>query len=152
LGITGPSEGSASEGQFLSSVTYLHFPIFKWHFSAAGAEPCKPGVAMTDMMTGLFAHGAILAALFQREKTGKGQQIHCNLLATQLAALINIGSNFLNADVVGNLIIIMPTLPYSNQNFPFSLRSSPWHRAREYCAISGISDKGWPLLCCRRWQ
>jgi len=64
-------------------------------------EPAKPGVAVTDMMTGLFAHGAILGALYQREKTGKGQQIHCNLLATQLSTLINIGSNYLNAGVEG---------------------------------------------------
>lgn len=65
------------------------------------SEPCKPGVAVTDLMTGLFAHGAILVALLQREKTGKGQQIHCNLLSTQLATLINIASNFLNAGVEG---------------------------------------------------
>uniref|UniRef100_A0A1B6FFJ9 Succinate--hydroxymethylglutarate CoA-transferase n=1 Tax=Cuerna arida TaxID=1464854 RepID=A0A1B6FFJ9_9HEMI len=62
-----------------------------------GGEPCKPGVAMTDLATGLFAHGAILAALLQRNKTGLGQKIDCNLLSTQVASLINIGSNYLNA-------------------------------------------------------
>lgn len=60
-------------------------------------EPCKPGVAVTDLATGLFAHGAILAALLQRNKTGLGQKIDCNLLSTQVASLINIGSNYLNA-------------------------------------------------------
>lgn len=60
-------------------------------------SPCKPGVAMTDLATGLFAHGAILAALLQRERTGLGQKIDCNLLSTQVASLINIGSNYLNA-------------------------------------------------------
>lgn len=60
-------------------------------------DPCKPGVAMTDLATGLYAHGAILAALLQREKTGLGQKIECNLLSTQVASLINIGSNYLNA-------------------------------------------------------
>lgn len=59
-------------------------------------EPCKPGVALTDLSTGLYAHGAIMAALFQRTKTGKGQKIDCNLLSTQVASLINIGSNYLN--------------------------------------------------------
>ncbi|XP_063914115.1 succinate--hydroxymethylglutarate CoA-transferase [Zophobas morio] len=61
-----------------------------------GGEPCKAGVAMTDLSTGLYAHGAILAALFKRTKTGKGQKIDCNLLSTQVASLINIGSNYLN--------------------------------------------------------
>ena len=44
----------------------------------------KVGVAMTDLATALYAHGAILAALLQRRETGKGQWIQCNLLATQV--------------------------------------------------------------------
>ncbi|GJQ67241.1 hypothetical protein Trydic_g8146 [Trypoxylus dichotomus] len=59
--------------------------------------PVKAGVAVTDITTGLYAHGAILAALIQRNKTGVGQKIDANLLSTQLASLINIGSNYLNA-------------------------------------------------------
>lgn len=64
-----------------------------------GGDPCKIGVAMTDLSTGLFAHGAILAALLQRTTTGVGQKIDVNLLSTQVACLINIGSNFLNAGI-----------------------------------------------------
>lgn len=60
--------------------------------------PCRPGVALTDISTGLYAHGAIMAALIQRAKTKKGQWIQCNLLSTQLANLINVGSAYLNAD------------------------------------------------------
>lgn len=52
---------------------------------------------MTDLATGLYAHGAILAALLQRLKTNEGQWIQCNLLSTQVASLINIGSNYLNS-------------------------------------------------------
>ncbi|VDM27608.1 unnamed protein product [Toxocara canis] len=52
-------------------------------------------------MTGLYAHGAILAALLQRKMSGKGQKIDCNLLSTQIVALLNIGSNYLNAGVEG---------------------------------------------------
>lgn len=62
-------------------------------------DPCKVGVALTDIMTGLYAHGAIMAALMQRFKTGMGQKIDANLLSTQVASLINIGSNFLNGGV-----------------------------------------------------
>ncbi|XP_050465378.1 succinate--hydroxymethylglutarate CoA-transferase [Cataglyphis hispanica] len=59
--------------------------------------PCKVGVAMTDLAMGLYAHGAIMAALLQRSRINKGQWIQCNLLSTQIASLINIASNYLNA-------------------------------------------------------
>lgn len=65
-------------------------------------EPCKTGVAMTDIATGLYAYGAIVTALLERTKTNKGQKIDCNLLSTQVACLINIGSNYLNANIEGS--------------------------------------------------
>lgn len=40
-----------------------------------------------------------MAALIKRSKTGKGEKIDCNLLSTQVASLINIGSNYLNCGV-----------------------------------------------------
>ena len=46
--------------------------------------PCKVGVAVTDISTGLYAHGAVMAALLSREKTGKGVWIDCNLFETQV--------------------------------------------------------------------
>ncbi|XP_027567814.1 succinate--hydroxymethylglutarate CoA-transferase isoform X2 [Pipra filicauda] len=46
-------------------------------------EPVKLGVAMTDLATGLYTYGAIMAGLLQRYKTGKGLHIDCNLLSTQ---------------------------------------------------------------------
>jgi crotonobetainyl-CoA:carnitine CoA-transferase CaiB-like acyl-CoA transferase len=39
---------------------------------------------MTDLATGLYAHGAIMAALLERQRTGQGQKIDCNLLSTQV--------------------------------------------------------------------
>ena len=51
---------------------------------------------MTDLATGLYAHGAIMAALMQRMQTGKGQKISCDLLSTQVSTLVNLGSNYLN--------------------------------------------------------
>jgi succinate--hydroxymethylglutarate CoA-transferase len=58
-------------------------------------EPVKVGVAITDICAGLFCHGAILAALWNREKTGKGQKIDTSLLEAQVATLANIASNYL---------------------------------------------------------
>jgi succinate---hydroxymethylglutarate CoA-transferase len=66
-----------------------------------GWEPCKAGVAVTDMMTGLYAHGAILAALLHRQTTGRGQKIECDLLSTQMAAMSNLASNYLNVGMEG---------------------------------------------------
>lgn len=60
--------------------------------------PAKVGVAITDIATGLYAHGAILAALLQRHRTNRGQKIDVNLLSTQVACLINVASNYLNAN------------------------------------------------------
>jgi formyl-CoA transferase len=62
-----------------------------------GGPPIKVGVAMTDICTALYAHGAILAALYGRDRTGEGQRIDVSLLETQIAALINIASSYLNA-------------------------------------------------------
>ena len=45
------------------------------------------GVAMTDMSTGLYAYGAILAALMVQRQTGRGQKIDCDLLSTQVGEL-----------------------------------------------------------------
>ncbi|XP_055613866.1 succinate--hydroxymethylglutarate CoA-transferase [Uranotaenia lowii] len=59
--------------------------------------PAKVGVAITDIATGLYAHGAILAAILQRHQTNRGQKIDVNLLSTQVACLINVASNYLNA-------------------------------------------------------
>ncbi|KAL3207659.1 hypothetical protein MRX96_010130 [Rhipicephalus microplus] len=64
-----------------------------------GGEPCKVGVAITDLATGLYAHGAVMAALLQRNRTGKGQWINCNLFSTQVSVLANIASNYLNANL-----------------------------------------------------
>lgn len=60
--------------------------------------PCRSGVALTDISTGLYAHGAIMAALIQRSRTKMGQWIQCDLLSTQIANLINVGSAYLNAN------------------------------------------------------
>lgn len=49
-------------------------------------EPVRPGVAMTDLATGLYAHGAVMAALLQRHKSGRGVHIDCNLLSSQVTA------------------------------------------------------------------
>ena len=58
-----------------------------------GAEPQKVGVAVTDLMTGVYATTAILAALYERQQTGRGRTIDAALFDVQVAMLANQGSN-----------------------------------------------------------
>ncbi len=60
-----------------------------------GAGPQKVGVALTDILTGLYASNAILAALAHRERTGIGQHIDLALLDVQVACLANQAMNYL---------------------------------------------------------
>ena len=60
-----------------------------------GGGPQKVGVAVVDLLTGLYATNAILAALFHRERTGEGQQIDIALLDVQVATLANQAGNYL---------------------------------------------------------
>ena len=62
-----------------------------------GGGPQKAGVALTDIMTGMYATVAVLAALTHRDRTGEGQHIDMSLLDTQVAMLANVGSNYLNS-------------------------------------------------------
>ena len=68
-----------------------------WITGPQGGEPCKVGVAITDVVTGVHAAGAIMAALLWRERRGRGQYIDCSLLDIQVASLANIASNYLVA-------------------------------------------------------
>ena len=60
-----------------------------------GAGPQKVGVALTDVLTGLYATTAILAALQHRDRTGEGQYIDVALLDVQVACLANQSMNYL---------------------------------------------------------
>ena len=63
------------------------------HITGHEEQPAKPGVAFTDLTTGLYLHGAILAALLQRHSTGRGQHIHTSLYQAQVAALSMVMQN-----------------------------------------------------------
>jgi succinate--hydroxymethylglutarate CoA-transferase len=51
---------------------------------------------MVDMCTGLYMHGAILAALEARHRTGKGQKLDASLFETQISMLVNVAATYLN--------------------------------------------------------
>jgi formyl-CoA transferase len=68
-----------------------------WITGPQGGDPCKVGVAITDVVTGVHASGAIMAALLWRERSGRGQYIDSSLLDVQVSALANIASSYLVA-------------------------------------------------------
>lgn len=64
-----------------------------------GAGPVKVGVALTDVMTGVYASTAMLAALAHRDQGGQGQHIDMALLDVQVACLANQALNYLTTGV-----------------------------------------------------
>ena len=84
----------------------------------AGAGPQKVGVALTDVMTGLYATIAVQAALAERANSGLGQHIDLALLDVQIACLANQASSYLVSGVaprrMGNAHATI--VPY--QDFP----------------------------------
>ncbi len=67
---------------------------------APDGEPMKVGVGIADVMCGMYASTAILAALRHRDKTGEGQHIDLGLVDTQVSWLINEGTNYLTSGKV----------------------------------------------------
>jgi crotonobetainyl-CoA:carnitine CoA-transferase CaiB-like acyl-CoA transferase len=65
-----------------------------------GSEPRKVGVAVVDVLTAQFAANAILAAIFERERSGLGQRVEVNLLSSVLSALINQASTYITTGTV----------------------------------------------------
>jgi crotonobetainyl-CoA:carnitine CoA-transferase CaiB-like acyl-CoA transferase len=62
-----------------------------------GSGPMKVGVALTDILTGLYASTSILAALQARHHTGRGQHIDLALLDVGVACLANQAMNYLHS-------------------------------------------------------
>lgn len=111
----------------------------------AGEGPQKVGVALTDVMTGLYASVAVLAALAHRERTGLGQYIDLALLDVQIACLANQAANYLVGGVVprrmGNA---HPNIvPY--QDFPTAdgymiIAVGNDHQFGSFCRAAGHAD------------
>ena len=64
-----------------------------------GGGPQKAGVAISDLMTGMYATIAVMAALTHRDRTGEGQYIDLALLDVQVAMLANMNTNYLASGI-----------------------------------------------------
>jgi len=88
--------------------------------NVSGASPQKAGVPIADILTGMDATNAIMAALIHRDRTGEGQCIDMALLDTQIAVMANVASAYLCSGAIpqrlGNASAAI--VPY--QTFPTS--------------------------------
>lgn len=101
-------------------------------------EPMKLGVAIVDIMTGLFSANAILAALHARETTGRGQRIDSSLLSSGVAALANVASSYLTSG----------ELPVRYGNAHANLVPYQTYKARDRWMIVGAgNDRMFQELC-----
>ncbi len=93
-GQDGPAAGEPGYDAMIQAVSGL-MSVTGVPDGEAGAGPVKVGVAVSDLIAGLYAVCAITAALLEREQSGRGQHIDLSLLDSQVAALANQTLNYL---------------------------------------------------------
>jgi crotonobetainyl-CoA:carnitine CoA-transferase CaiB-like acyl-CoA transferase len=108
-------------------------------------EPVKVGVGIADVMCGMYATTAILAALHHRERTGEGQHIDVALLDSQVAWLINEGLNYLTSGTLprrlGNEhpnIVPYKVLPCADGHFILAVGNDAQYR--RFCEFAGAAE------------
>jgi crotonobetainyl-CoA:carnitine CoA-transferase CaiB-like acyl-CoA transferase len=109
--------------------------------------PMKVGVGIADVMTGMYASTAILAALRHRDATGQGQHIDTCLLDTQVSWLINEGTNYL---VSGKIPIklgnehpnIVPYKVFGTADGYVILAVGNDRQFQDWCRCAGAEDLG----------
>ncbi len=127
---------------------YRHLPGYDFIVQAQGGlmsitgpedgEPFKVGVAIADITAGLFACNAILAALFEHQRSGRGQRIDISLLDSQIAWLANVGSNYL----------ISGEAPHRYGNAHPNIVPYQTFKARDgYFALAVGNDSQWKQFC-----
>ncbi len=108
----------------------------------ADEPPLKFGVAAVDLFTGQFSAQAVLAALYERERTGRGREIEMSLLAGGLALTSYVGLAALqlgrDPDRVGNQHpSIVPYGVYEAADGPFVITVGNNAQFRRFCAVVG---------------
>lgn len=110
-----------------------------------GGGPQKAGVAVADVMAGLYAAIAVLAALAHRERTGVGQYIDLALLDVQVATLANVALNYLVGGAVpqrwGNAHAnIVPYQVLHTADRPIVLAVGNDEQFRRFCTVAGAPE------------
>jgi len=93
----GEGEGAARPGYDIIVQALSGLMSFTGH---PGGEPTKVGVALLDVICGLYASNAIQAVLIGRGRTGRGGRVTVSLFDASLAALVNQAANYLLGGLV----------------------------------------------------
>ena len=115
------------------------------HTGADGAEPMKAGVALVDVMTGLYTAIGTLAALNARQKTGLGQMVDLALLDVTLASMTNIAQYFLTSGKTpkryGNAhSTIVPYQAFQTKNGHIAIAVGNDHQFTRFCSLLGHAE------------
>ena len=108
-------------------------------------EPMKVGVAVADVMTGLYASNAIQAALIHQLRTGQGQHIDLALLDVQVATLANQAMNYLatgdNPKRLGNAHPnIVPYQAFATTDGHIILAVGNDGQFQRFCQVAGANE------------
>src|SRR5690606_31530675 len=112
-----------------------------------GGGPQKAGVAIADLMTGMYSTVAILAALEERHNSSRGQYIDMALLDTQVAWLANQNTNYLIGGEVpvrmGNAHPnVVPYQTFATQDGSIILAVGNDGQFKRFCEAAGIAETG----------
>ena len=112
-----------------------------------GGGPQKAGVAVTDIVTGMYATVAILAALQERHRSGLGQHLDIALLDSHVALLANQNSNYFNSGVAptraGNAHQnVVPYQVFAASDGHLIVATGNESQYRAYCAAIGAPELG----------
>ncbi|MEN9783215.1 MAG: hypothetical protein RJA24_558 [Pseudomonadota bacterium] len=112
-----------------------------------GGGPQKAGVAIADLMTGMYSTVAILAAIEERHTSGRGQHIDMALLDTQVAWLANQNTNYLIGGEVpirmGNAhpnVVPYQTFPTKDGDVIIAIGNDS--QFKKFCEAAGIPETG----------
>jgi formyl-CoA transferase len=108
-------------------------------------EPMKVGVAIADIVAGLYAANSILAALLSRERRGEGQFIDISLLDSQVSWLANVAMNYLISGEVpgryGNAHPnIVPYQTFETADGHIAIGVGNDQQFRRLCETIGLAD------------
>jgi len=101
-------------------------------------EPSKVGVALVDVLAGLNAAAGILAALHERQRTGRGRRLEVSLVDSALTALVNVAA--------GALVTGEEPRRYGNAH-PSVVPYQPFRAADGWVAVAAANDGLWRRLC-----
>jgi crotonobetainyl-CoA:carnitine CoA-transferase CaiB-like acyl-CoA transferase len=108
-------------------------------------NPCKVGVALTDVITGIYTSGAITSSLLWRERSGRGQFLDISLLDVQVSALANIASSYLiggkEAQRWGTAHeAIVPYQVFPTKDRPIAIAVANQKMWLSYCKLAGKEE------------